>query len=100
MLDFTAIIIFFSDKNGQVPPPSAIGSVRQCKQMIELKRSAPSEEFELTANSLSAHIETHGKLILRIFHEFHETCHSVTFYFIKKKNPDFLILAESAFYRI
>ena len=25
----------------------------------------PSEEFELTANSLSAHIETHGKLILR-----------------------------------
>ena len=25
----------------------------------------PSEEFELTANSLGARIETHGKLILR-----------------------------------
>ena len=25
----------------------------------------PSEEFELTGNSLGAHIETHGKLILR-----------------------------------
>ena len=25
----------------------------------------PSEEFERTANSLGAHIETHGKLILR-----------------------------------
>ena len=25
----------------------------------------PSEEFELTANSLGAHIETHGGLILR-----------------------------------
>ena len=24
-----------------------------------------SEEFELTANSLGSHIETHGKLILR-----------------------------------
>ena len=27
---------------------------------------APSEEFELTAISLGAHIETHGELILRI----------------------------------
>ena len=26
---------------------------------------SPSEEFKLTANSLAAHIETHGKLILR-----------------------------------
>ena len=26
----------------------------------------PSGEFELTANSLGAHIETHGKLILTI----------------------------------
>ena len=25
----------------------------------------PREEFELTANSLQAHIESHGKLILR-----------------------------------
>ena len=25
----------------------------------------PSEEFELTANSLGAHIETHGQFILR-----------------------------------
>ena len=25
----------------------------------------PSEEFEVTANSLGAHIETHGELILR-----------------------------------
>ena len=25
----------------------------------------PSEEFELTANSMGAHIETHRKLILR-----------------------------------
>ena len=25
----------------------------------------PNEEFELAANSLGAHIETHGKLILR-----------------------------------
>ena len=25
----------------------------------------PSDEFELTANSLGVHIETHGKLILR-----------------------------------
>ena len=28
-------------------------------------RKKQSEEFELTANSLGAHIETHGKLILR-----------------------------------
>ena len=27
----------------------------------------PSEEFEFTANSLSVHIETHGKLLLRTF---------------------------------
>ena len=27
----------------------------------------PSEEFELAANSLGAHFETHRKLILRIF---------------------------------
>ena len=27
--------------------------------------SGPSEEFELTPNSLGAHIETHGKFILR-----------------------------------
>ena len=26
----------------------------------------PSEEFELTPNSLGAHIETHGKLILTL----------------------------------
>ena len=30
-----------------------------------MSRSQPSEEFELTTNSLGAHIETHGKLILR-----------------------------------
>ena len=30
------------------------------------KLNIPSEEFELTANSLGTHIETHGKLILRI----------------------------------
>ena len=28
-------------------------------------RNLPSEEFEVTANSLGAHIETHGELILR-----------------------------------
>ena len=31
------------------------------------KNGLPSEEFELTANSLSAHIETHEKLFSRIF---------------------------------
>ena len=30
-----------------------------------MQRYAPSEEFELTANSLGPHIETHGGLILR-----------------------------------
>ena len=29
------------------------------------KGKVPSQEFELKANSLGAHIETHGKLILR-----------------------------------
>ena len=28
------------------------------------KKNIPGEEFELTANSLAAHIETHGGLIL------------------------------------
>ena len=30
-----------------------------------ISRPHPSEEFELTANSLGAHIETHGELIFR-----------------------------------
>ena len=29
----------------------------------------PNEEFELTANSLGAHVETHGGLILRAHSE-------------------------------
>ena len=33
---------------------------------------------------------------LGVSHEFHETCHSVTFYFMKKTN--FLILAGGAFF--
>ena len=35
--------------------------------LLELIRQAeiPSEEFDLTANPLAAHIETHGKFILR-----------------------------------
>ena len=32
---------------------------------LTLSEVQPSEEFELTANSPEAHIETHGELILR-----------------------------------
>ena len=45
----------------------------QCIQQIESvfilgnANELPCEECELTANSLSAHIETNGKLILRTF---------------------------------
>ena len=39
------------------------------KSALEAKRHSdkklPSEEFALTANSLGAHIETHGGLLLR-----------------------------------
>ena len=47
------------------------GNALDCQSMdsrfdpCRLPRYNPSEEFELTANSLGAHIETHGKLILR-----------------------------------
>ena len=34
-------------------------------QMLQLIK--PSEEFDLTANSLGAYIETHGGLILKTF---------------------------------
>ena len=34
------------------------------------------------------------------YQEFHQTCHSVTVYFMKKKKTDFLILAERSFYQI
>ena len=40
----------------------------QCKVLLYIivcPWSIPSEEIELTANSLGAHIETHGQLILR-----------------------------------
>ena len=33
--------------------------------LVHSYKSSPSEEFELTANSQGAHIESHGKLILR-----------------------------------
>ena len=39
----------------------------QCKGYSYRFVVLPSEEFELTANSLGAHIETHEKLILRTF---------------------------------
>ena len=35
--------------------------------LIAVLVSMSSEKFELTANSLGGHIETHGKLILRSF---------------------------------
>ena len=39
---------------------------RLIRTMCNEFRRVPSEEFELTANSLGTHIETHGKLILRM----------------------------------
>ena len=35
-----------------------------CKHRDKAAEWSPNEEFELTANSLEAHIETHGGLIL------------------------------------
>ena len=35
------------------------------KQGCDITELYPSEEFELTANSLRAHIETRGRIILR-----------------------------------
>ena len=32
--------------------------------------------------------------------EIHENCHSITFYFLKKKKTHFLIVAGSAFYQV
>ena len=38
---------------------------RQTALQDSVPQSEPSEKFEFTANSLGAHIETHGGLILR-----------------------------------
>ena len=43
-------------------PCPILGSFLNIKH---IRSDQPSEEFELTANSLETHIETHGKLILR-----------------------------------
>ena len=61
--------------------PLHISTVTSNPHLTSQIRSIPSEDIELTANSLGAHIETRGKLILRTLSQLqrtHKMIHTVS----------------------
>ena len=62
-LFYSHIFVFYCTWHGL--PKSFLDKHGQQKQEPHPDGLLPSEEFQLTANSLGAHIETHGKFILR-----------------------------------
>ena len=82
-----------------VPPPSQIlnSTVAEKRAMVRLYKESlsNSNNQELISHSLYSEEPPHSRKFytfkdsgMYTSHEFHETCHSVTFYSMKKKTPN------------